>query len=159
MRQWTHVVGILLMLATVACRSVEVEKVLAVTEVRTGWYDLGVIEGKNKLVPSISLKLRDESDQPISSVQINAIFHRVGEPEAWGEHFVKAIGTTALAPGASTPPIVLRSYLGYTGEQSRSGMLQHTSFVDATVDIFAKHGSRTWVKLGEYTIARELLTQ
>ena len=50
---------------------------------------------------------------------------------------------------------VLRSERGYTGSQSRLQMLQNKEFVDARVEIFGKHGSRTWVKIGEYTTIRE----
>jgi hypothetical protein len=38
-------------------------------------------------------------------------------------------------------------------------MLQNSQFVDAKVQIFGKHGSRTWVKMGEYQIDRHLLTE
>jgi len=65
----------------------------------------------------------------------------------------------ALAPGAKTNPIVLRSNLGYTGTQARLQMLQNREFVDAKVEIYGKSGSRTWVKLGEQQIGRELLTE
>jgi hypothetical protein len=142
------------------CQSIEVEKALEITDVHSGWYDAGIQDGgMNKLVPSISFRLRDQIDQPVSGVMINAIFRRVNEPEAWGEHFVKAIGQEALAPGATSRPIVLRSNLGYTGTEPRLVMLKHRDFVDAKVEIFAKQGRRTWVKIGEYPIARQLLTQ
>ena len=43
-------------------------------DVVTGWFDDGIVEGgKNKLVPSVSMKLRNKSDQPIRSIQINEI--------------------------------------------------------------------------------------
>ena len=154
-------VPLLLCLAAAGCRrDVEVEKVLKLTDVHTGWYDAGLqADGKNKLVPSISLKLQNLSQEPVSSVQVNAVFRRVGEQEAWGEHFVKAIGTDGLPPGGTGNPIVLRSNLGYTGIQPRIQMLQNREFVDAKVEIFGKHGARTWVKIGEYQIDRQLLTQ
>ena len=152
---------LLLCLAAAGCRrDVEVDKVLKLTDVHTGWYDAGLqADGKNKLVPSISLKLQNVSEEPVASVQINAVFRRVGEPEAWGEHFGKAIGPDGLHPGATGNPIVLRSNLGYTGVQPRIQMLQNREFVDAKVEIFGKHGARTWVKMGEYQIDRQLLTQ
>jgi hypothetical protein len=56
-------------------------------------------------------------------------------------------------------PLVLRSTLGYTSSQSRSQMLQNREFVDAKVNVFGKHGSRTWIKMGEYTVDRHLLTE
>jgi hypothetical protein len=142
------------------CRQIEVEKAVTVTDVQTGWYDAGLVEGqKNKLVPSISLRLQNVAGEPVESVQLNAIFRRVGEQEAWGEHYVMAITRDGLAPGAKTNQIVLRSNLGYTGTQSRAQMLQNREFVDAKVEIYGKSGSRTWVKLSEFQIARELLTE
>ena len=36
----------------------DVEKVLKITDVHTGWYDAGIQDGKNKLVPSISMRSR-----------------------------------------------------------------------------------------------------
>jgi len=157
-----RLVLLLLPLAVAGCsRNIEVEKALKVTDVHTGWYDAGLqADGKNKLVPSVSLKLQNVWPEPVASVQINAIFRRLDEPEVtWGEHFVRAIGRDGLSPGATGNPLVLRSNLGYTGIQPRMQMLQNKEFVDAKVEIFGKHGSRTWVKIGEYQIDRQLLTQ
>jgi hypothetical protein len=143
-----------------ACESREVDKDLKIVEVHTGWYDAGVIAGgQNKLVPSVSLGLQNVSERDIASVQLNAVFKRVGEDTAWGEHFIRAIDTDGLKAGSTSGNIVLRSSLGYTGSQSRIQMLQNKDFVDARVEIFGKHGSRTWVKMGEYQIDRQLLTE
>jgi hypothetical protein len=149
-----------LVLVSIGCQRVDLVTVLEPTDVVTGWYDAGIVEGRlNKLVPSVSLKLRNKSSQPVRSVQINAIFKRVNETEMWGEHFGWAIQGDALTAGASTGDIVLRSGLGYTGEQPRLQMLQNKEFVDARVEIFLKQGSRVWAKLAEFPIERQLLTQ
>ena len=149
-----------LALVASACNRVNPTTVLEPTDVVTGWFDAGIQEdGKNKLVPSISLKLRNKSEQRVGSVQINAVFRRVGEQEMWGEHFSWAIRNDDLAPGAFTEPLVLRSNLGYTGEQPRMQMLQNKEFVDAKVDIFLKQGSQSWAKLAEFQVARQLLTK
>jgi hypothetical protein len=151
---------IVALLLLAACESREVDKDLQIVDVRTGWYDAGVMAGgQNKLVPSISLGLRNISDRDIASVQLNAVFKRQGEEQAWGEHFIRAIDTTGLKAGDTARNIVLRSSLGYTGSQSRIQMLQNRDFVDGRVEIFGKHGSRTWVKMGEYQIDRQLLTE
>jgi hypothetical protein len=129
-------------------------------DVVTGWFDAGILEGgKNKLVPSVSLKLRNKSQDPIRSVQVNAIFRRVGEQEMWGEYFGWAIPREPLPAGATTNALVMRSALGYTGDQPRMQMLQNKEFVDAKVEIYLKQGSRVWAKLAEYPIQRQLLTQ
>jgi hypothetical protein len=152
---------LLLTFALAGCsRSVDVEKAVKLTDVQTGWYDAGLQpDGKNKLVPSISLKLQNVSDEPVRSVQLMAVFRRVGDAEAWDDTYVRGIGRESLPPGSTTAPLVLHANAGYTGTQARIQMLQNKEFVDATVEILGKHGSRTWVKIGEYQIDRQLLTQ
>ena len=152
--------GLVLGLTLAGCsRSRDVQADLKLIDVRTGWYDAGIVDGQNKLVPSVSLKVQNVSQEEIASVQFNAIFRRVGEQEAWGDHLVRAVDRDGLAPGATGAPLVLRSPRGYTGQQSRIQMLQNKEFVDARVDIFGKHGSRNWVKIGEFQIDRQLLTE
>jgi hypothetical protein len=153
-------VALLAVLAAGCGRGVEIEKVLKVIDVRSGWYDAGVqADGKNKLVPSLSIKLENVSSEPIANVQLMAVFHRVNEEEAWGEHYVRAIGRDELAPGATSDDVVLRARLGYTGTDPRKSMLRNSAFIDATVNVFAKHGSRNYVRLAQLEIDRELLTR
>jgi hypothetical protein len=146
-----------------ACRgsaaSTDISKLLVPTDVTTGWYDAGIENGMNKLVPSMTLTLKNVSRVPVSQVQLNAVIRRTGETEEWGGAYIRAIGSEGLAPGASTKPIVLRSNLGYTGVEPRNVMLKNSLFVDARVQLFAKYGGANWVKLAEYPIARELITQ
>jgi hypothetical protein len=147
--------------ASVSCGASEAAvAALEPIDVVTGWYDDGIVEGgKNKLVPSVTMKLRNKSDDSIRSIQINAIFRRVGEQEMWGEHFGWAVTREGLAAGATTNTLVMRSGLGYTGTQPRMQMLQNSEFIDAKVEIYLKQGSRVWAKLAEYPIQRQLLTQ
>ena len=151
----------LLALISVSCgASEEAVAALEPLDVVTGWYDDGIVEGgKNKLVPSITMRLRNKTDRPVRSIQINAIFRRVNEQEMWGEYFGWAVPREPLAPGASTNTLVMRSALGYTGVQPRMQMLQNREFIDAKVEIYLKQGSRVWAKLAEYPIQRNLLTK
>lgn len=154
-------IAVAALLSTQCGASVDAVAALEPVDVITGWYDDGIIEGgKNKLVPSVSMKLRNKSDRELSSIQINAIFRRVGEKEMWGEYFGWAVTRKApLAPGAETETMVMRSTLGYTGEQPRMQMLQNKEFVDAKVEIYLKQGSKVLAKLAEYPIQRQLLTR
>jgi hypothetical protein len=143
------------------CGMTDVESALRLADVRTGWYDVGVVGGQNKLVPSISLRLENVSDSVVRNIQVNAVFHRiidVVEPPL-GDHFVQGIDRSGLDPGATGAPLVLRSGFGYTGVQTRLEMLQNRSFVDARVEIYAKSGSRPWTLLGDFSIERTLLTE
>jgi hypothetical protein len=136
-----------------------ISKLVQPVDVKSGWFDAGVEDGKNKLLPTIVLTLKNVSNEQVANVQLNAVIRRVGETDEWGGAFQKAIGTDGIAPGGSTKPIVLRSNLGYTGIEPRAQMFKNSQFVDAQVQVFAKHGGEQWTKLGEWQIAREMLTQ
>jgi len=88
------------------------------------------------------------------------LFRRISENEEWGSGFRTVVGSEGLPAGATTPPIVIRSELGYTGsDQSRQEMLQNSHFVDAKMELFAKYASTQWVLIGTYPIERKLLTK
>lgn len=160
MRAPGRLLFIVALLCTACGPTVDLTKGLQVEVVTTGWYDVGIVNGQNKLVPSITFTLKNVSDQKLRTLQVNALFRRVTEPDEWGSGFITAAGSEGLAPAASTPPLTIRSLLGYTGaEQSRQEMLRNTHFVDAKVDLFAKYGSVQWVRVGQYPITRELLTK
>lgn len=142
-----------------ACDQREVEKVLKVTDVKTGWHDAGIINGENKIVPSVSFRLENVTGESIDGVQINAVFRQVTEGLAWGDRLIRGVGSDGLAGGATTPMHVVRGPRGFTSPLPRAEMFKHKQWVDVKVDLFARHGSRTWQKLGEFPIERKLLTQ
>src|SRR5512140_3400897 len=119
---------------TAACGpKVDLKTGLQISNVTTGWFDAGIVDGKNKLVPSVSFRLKNVSDQKLTTLQVNALFRRVTEKDEWGSGFVTAAGSDGLAPGAETPQLTIKSQLGYTGTEPRQDMLQNKQFVDAKV--------------------------
>lgn len=136
--------------------TVDVSKALQVSEVTTGWHDAGVVEGKNKLVPSIAFKLTNTSTEPLAALQVNAIFRRMGETEEWGSGWVAVTKSGALGPGEATPLLTVNSQRGYTGTESRQDLLKNRNFVDARVEIFAKYGSAQWKRVSELQVDRQL---
>jgi hypothetical protein len=151
---------LLVCLTAIACgNKVDLASAAKIADVTTGWFDAGVTEdGKNKLVPTISLRLHNAGSVKLNSTQLNLIFKRVTDKDEWTTSYVRGIGTEGLPPGATTEPIVVRAQQGYTGVQPRLTMLQNTQFVDFKVEVFGKQGSAAFVKLGEFPIARQLLT-
>ena len=161
MRDSARLLLFLALASSAACGpAVDLTKGLQVDVVSSGWYDLGIVNGQNKLVPTVVFTLRNVSDQKLVTLQINALFRRVGEDTEWGSGFLTVAGSQGLASGSTSDPVTIKSQLGYTGsEQSRQEMLQNTHFVDAKVELFGKYGSTQWVRLGSYPITRQLLTK
>jgi hypothetical protein len=159
MRASTKACLLCLLLSSSGCGpTVDLTKGLQIRDVQTGWFDAGIVNGKAKLSPTISFKLRNMSDQRLTVLQINGLFRRVNEKDEWGSGYVQAAGSEGLAPGATTPTLTMTSPLGYTGtDQSRQQMLQNSHFVDAKVELSGKYGSTQWVRLGDFPITRVLI--
>ncbi len=148
----------LLAAASAACQEkVDLTKGLEVTDVVTGWSNAGDVNGQNKMVPTISFKLKNVSAQTLDTLQANVLFRRVTEEEEWGSSYVRIVGTEGLAPGASSGLQSVSSPKGYTGTETRMQMMANSNFVDARVRIFAKYSSTQWAPVGEYVIDRRLL--
>jgi hypothetical protein len=148
-----------LALFSVSCGpTVDLARSLQIDVVQTGWFDAGIVNGQNKLVPAARVTIRNNSDQKLVQLQLNSLFRRGDEKEEWGSAFVTVAGSDGLAPGATSDPILLKSQNGYTGtDQSRQDMLKNSQFIDAKIQLFAKYGSIQWVRMGEHPIERKLL--
>jgi hypothetical protein len=141
-----------------ACRpAADLRAGLQVEITSSGWVDVGVVDGKNKLVPTVSLKLKNVSARTLPVLQVNASFHRATDMGEWGSGYRMVVGSSGLASGAVTETLTITSQLGYTGTDSAADLLDNSRFVDATVDLFAKYGSSEWTPVGEYRVARQLI--
>jgi hypothetical protein len=147
--------------AAAGCASaVDVPSALEVTQLSSGWFDAGLDSlGRNKIVPSVSFRLENETAQELGYLQINAVFRRAGETEGWGTKFVRVAGTEGIPAGEATPMLRLDSSRGYTGEQSQAEMLGHTDFVDVEMDLYIKHRTQQWALVDTVDVDRQLLVQ
>jgi len=153
-------VALVLASGLVACNgpALDLAKQLTVEDVSTGWFDAGLVNGQNKLVPTLSFRLKNTSDQTLRTLQVNVLFFRVSEDNEWGSGFKTVVGSAGLAPGATSEPQTVASQLGYTGSEPRQQMLQNPQFVDTKARLFAKYGSQQWTRIGEYPVTRRLIT-
>jgi hypothetical protein len=138
--------------------TVDLSTGLQAVNVSTGWFDMGIVDGQNKLVPSVTFQFKNVSDQNLSTLQGNVIFRRAGENDEWGAGYVKITGSEGLDPAATSNPVSVKSPRGYTGSESRQEMLANSQFVDARVQLFAKYASTQWKLIGEFPVERKLLT-
>jgi hypothetical protein len=135
----------------------DIKTALQVTDDVSGWFDAGIVNGQNKLVPTLSFKVKNVADRPVTYVSFNIVFKVVGDQQVLGESYLR--GVDSLAPGQTSTDFVGRSQLGYTSPEPRTQMLQHSQFKDVEAEVFAKHASENFVSLGKYTIKRQLITQ
>jgi hypothetical protein len=136
---------------------IDLKQTIQVTDVSSGYFDVGVQAGKNKLVPSVTFKLKKNSDVKLSSVSLNVGFLFAGTTDHADDVYVQSVPFDAT----ETKPITVRTQWGYTGDppQTRAEMLKNSQFRDMEVSIFAKQSSSQWVELQRVPVSRQLLTQ
>jgi len=138
--------------------AVDLSKDIVLTPVATGWADGGTVAGKNRIVPAMTFRLTNASRQPLGSVQVNAVFKRGTDSTEWTTGYVPN-ASRQLAPGAETEPLVAKGLQGYTGTDERDALLRNSRFVDAKVELFVKSGGSGWTRVGEFPIARQLMSE
>ena len=155
---------VLLTVSLVACGpSVDIKQAVQVTDTSSGWYDAGIVDGKNKVVPSVTFKLRKKPDADLSGVALNIAFRYVPAPgtnveEPWEDFYVQR---AEFKDGHETDPLVVRLPNGYTGDppQSRAEMLKNSHFRDVRAHIFARVTSAQWVEIGAIDVQRQLIVR
>jgi|SRR5262245_13979021 len=156
-------------LAAAGCsQPVDLKQALQMTDVVLGYHDAGIVDGKNKVVPSISFRLKNSTSQSIRPLSLNVLFKKLpvagtavppGSPteENWDEKFIQSV----RFDGNETAPIVVRAEAGFTGDppQSRADILKHRLFQDVRVRVMARSSASNWVEIGTFDVPRTLLAQ
>jgi hypothetical protein len=146
------------LLVAAACGpTVDLTRGLEVQDPSTGWVDGGSADGQNKLVPFVRFKLKNVSNQTLPVLQVNAVFRPANEEKEWGTHFQSVTGSEGLSAGATTGVLTVRSDHGVTGTDPKPDLLKNSHFVDARVQLFAKYGSISWVRIAEFPVTRQLM--
>lgn len=139
--------------------AVDLKQALQVTDVSTGFHDAGIVDGKNKLVPSVTFRVKKAAaDADVSSVALTIAFRADGADDNLDEIFLQRV---PVEGDGQTAPITARATAGFTGEppQSRADMLKNAHFRDVTVKVFAKQSSSQWIELHNVKVERRLLAQ
>ena len=153
-----------LLLAAPACnRSVDVKQALEVADTSSGWFDAGIVDGKNKIVPSVTFKLKKKPDADLAGIALNVVFRHPAPAgsnleEDWDEVFIQR---AEFKNANETEPLTVRPEKGYTGDppQSRLDILKHSQFRDVRARIFAKYSSSQWVEIGAVDVQRQLIVR
>jgi hypothetical protein len=149
-------VALCLLVAFAACGKVDLTRALDVTDVLTGYYDAGIKDGKNYLVPAINFHLHNRTAAAIGPVQVTVAFWKDGDDGEWDSVLVQGVTADGLAPDATTPPLLARNPAGYTLEGARADFFAHSLFRDVTAKLFASQ-SGSIVKIGEFKLDHRIL--
>jgi len=158
---------LLVLAAAASCtQSVDFKQTLQITDVSAGWYDFGIVDGKNKLVPSLTFRIRKPADVRLGSVSLNVHFKKIIDPAKPGKDGEEELDEVFLqnvefTDAIQTALLTVRPQTGFTGDPplTRAEMLQHRLFQDVRARVFAKQSSTTWIELLVHDIPRTILTK
>src|SRR5712692_7757602 len=89
MRALVRLLSLVVFVSCAGCGpDVDLTKGLQVAILNSGWYDLGIVNGQNKLVPLVTFTLKNVSDRKLSTLQVNALFRQVSSTEERGSGFL-----------------------------------------------------------------------
>jgi hypothetical protein len=159
--------AILLLLPLAAASSctsaVDVKEAIEIADASGGWYDGGIVDGKNKIVPMVSFRLRKKAEAEVDAIAVNVVFRHppvegAATEEDWDEVFIQR---AAFTEGNQTPPLSVRTEKGYTGDppQSRTDLFKNSQFRDVRARIYARYASTQWVDIGTIDVPRQLITR
>ena len=76
--------------------SAPINKLVEPVDVKTGWFDAGIEDGKNKLVPSVTLTLKNVSSEDVANVLPSGsrviVYCNTGERSAAAAFVLKRLG-------------------------------------------------------------------
>jgi hypothetical protein len=149
---------VLTLVSSCSSPSIDVAATIKVTNLTTGWFDAGIVNGMNKLVPSASFTVVNTGTTALSGLQVFSVFRFNGETQELGSSLIILHGQDALAPQGTSKALTVRGNWGFSGQQPRNQMLVNKYFKDAHIEVFAKYAAGQFVKLIDVPVKRQLLT-
>src|SRR5262249_46739955 len=123
---------------------VDLKQVLQIEGVSGGYRDAGIVDGRNKVVPTVTFTLKKSIDKSLSPLSLNLSFRKLPPPgvkpppgspaeEEWDDAFTQSVPFQ----GNETAPLTYKINAGYTGDppQSRADILKNSHFQDVRVHI------------------------
>ncbi|MCU0287068.1 MAG: hypothetical protein MUF15_11810, partial [Acidobacteria bacterium] len=107
------------------------------------------------LVPQISFRFRNTGQKDLGNVYVLGVFRLINQPKSLGEDN-KYIFRKSLEPGSESDPIVLTSTFGYRATSKEAFARNVKQWDNATVEIYVKSGSSTFIFLNNFYIIRRI---
>jgi hypothetical protein len=109
------------------------------------------------LVPAISFKIKNISEQPLKYFYLNANFKFRDDVANLGDGFIEAIRGKPLMPGETSESILLKSTHGMEGKnlaEFKSNPFFLSKIVD--VKVFAKSQGSQYIPVGEWEVSKTI---
>ena len=144
-------------LGLTACEAPKPKEHLELVELETYWAVERSAGEIQYLAPIARVVIKNRKSEPSSGIQATATFRRVSEPnETWGSAFEQVAHASSPLAGGESMEILLKSDGRYYSTGPPESFFEHELFRDASVDLFFRIGSSTWIKFASSPIERRI---
>lgn len=155
------VVLALIGLGQTGCKSYDDQQIkdaLEIVDMDTSWTMKEYRQWPNPkltLVPTVTFKLRNKSNETLNFINANAIFKEFNSVENLGDCFRAVVRGEGLGPGQTTPPIVMKSNFGVAGTNLES-FKTNPQWKTYYVKMFVQMGGPRHIPMGEWRVSRRI---
>ncbi|MHB8055940.1 MAG: hypothetical protein ACYDH3_11905 [Candidatus Aminicenantales bacterium] len=136
----------------------QIKSALEIVDMDTSWTMKDYRQWPNPkltLVPTVTFKLKNNSAETLSYINVNAIFKELNSVENLGDCFRAVVRGEGLGPGQTTPPIVMKSNFGVAGTNLESFKI-NPQWRTYYVKMFVQMGGPRHVPMGEWRVSRRI---
>lgn len=135
----------------------ELESSMEIVDVETKWMKKVYQPWPPKLtlVPAISFRVKNVSDEPLRYINFNANFRFKADYENLGDCFLAAIRKDPVMPGELSDRILLKSNYGVEGKTLAS-FKDNPQWKTVMVKLFTQSKGSQYVLLGEWEVSRKI---
>ncbi|MCK4931067.1 MAG: hypothetical protein KAT01_02800 [Candidatus Aminicenantes bacterium] len=135
----------------------DLEASIEVVDVDTFWTDKYYQPWPPRLilVPAISFRVKNVTDQPLKYINFNANFRFMGDFENLGDAFLAAIRNDPVPPGEKSDVITLKSNYGVEG-RTLATFKDNPHWKTVFVRLFAQSKGSQFLSMGKYEISRKI---
>ncbi len=137
----------------------DLEGAFELMDVQTKWVEKSYQPWPPKLVlvPAISFRIKNISDEPLKYLYVNANFKFRDDVANLGDGFIEAIRGEPLMPGDTSENFLLKSTHGIDG-QNLEHFKSSPFFQSKTVDVkvFVKSQGSQYIPVGEWEVSKNI---
>jgi hypothetical protein len=146
-----------LVLAPAACGpNIDIAKSLTITDVISGYYDNGLKDGWNYLMPSVTFRIANSAPADLTGLELTVAYWQDGKDGEWDSVLVQRVGNDTIPANGKSDPVTVRGTVGYRLEEARADLFSHSLFVDVTAKVFARRGGRIY-PIGSVKLDHQIL--
>jgi len=134
----------------------QIKNSIKVKLVKTQWVRKYQKSGKVRIVPTITVKIKNTGNEPLKYLALNVVFELEDFNQELGSGYKLALQRKSLKPGSISKEIKIECNHGYTASSVKAFFENYSNWRTAWAKLFIKWKSSNYVAFGEYKIKRQI---